>query len=38
VRDIVIWKMSCANSEGAAVKKGEEDHRRIFSVKKEREK
>jgi hypothetical protein len=37
VRDIAIWKMNCANTESAAVRKSEEDHGRVFSIKKEKE-
>jgi hypothetical protein len=36
-RDIAIWKKNCANTESAAVRKGEGDYRRVSSVKKEKQ-
>jgi hypothetical protein len=32
-RDIAIWKMSCANTENVAVRKGEEDTVPVTSSK-----
>jgi len=36
-KDIAIWKRNCANTESAAARKSEEDHCRVFSIKKEKE-